>query len=303
MSRSIYTLLSVYLIVSSSAWGVISLTSPTDEWTSVQLGMRNDYLDDEQAQKPGGDIVGSELFGQQDGFYRKYDYGTVAGISDDELAFRVRLGDDTTAHAFIGLDIAIAGVNGGLPDGTIDMFLDASFGNTNGSKNVISFYDAGGNLNNSPSTTSVSDEINFVNENDDLDFSTYSDLALVSSSNDSYVAANPTIPSLLDIDGDASNDVFLTFKVPMSALNTAYLTYFPSNVPLTETTLMSFVLLTATQANSFNQDFGGLPKTFVDDTWTALGAITDPEAVPEPATYALLFGVCALGFAAVRRRR
>lgn len=259
-------------------------------------------MDDEQAQKSGGDIVG-DAFGNQDGFYRKYDFGSVAGISDDELAFRVRLGDDTTVHAFVGLDIAIAGINGGLPDGTIDMYLDASFGNQNPAKDVVSFYNAGGGGNVSPSTTSVDTEINFVNRNDNPNFFTYSDLSLVSAANDSYVAANPGIPSLLDIDADTKNDMFLSFKVPMAALNTAYLTYFPSNVPLTDRTLMSFVLLTATQANSFNQDFGGLPKTFADDTWVNLGAISSPSEVPEPATYALLLGLLALSLTANRRQR
>lgn len=290
------------------AWAVISLTSPTDQWTSIRLGDRNDYTGDEQAQSSGGDIVGDE-FGYQDGFYKKYDYGTSVGIGDDELAFRVRLADDGAAHAFIGFDIGVNGVNGGLPDGTIDMFIDASFGQATNAKNLIGFYKAEGGLNNSPSTTSISKFVDLYKNASDPTFSDYSNLSLVSASNDSYIAANPidpnlpTLSPLLDIDGNSVNDIFFSFKVPMSELNAAYLGYYPGNDALTDTTLMSFVLITANQPNSLNQDFGGLPKTFTDDTWVNLGAINAPGEVPEPASYTLIFGLCALGLVAGRQRK
>ncbi|MFP4674252.1 MAG: hypothetical protein ACLFO5_06630 [Opitutales bacterium] len=295
----IFSLTASVLIASALSLSAgISLTVPTDDWTAIQLGERTDYPDDEQAKKTGGDIVGDES-GNQAGFFRKYDRGAATGISDDELGYRIRLGDDTSSHIFVGLDI---GANGSSPNGKLDMFIHANIGNNNPKQDEISFFDAGDGLNNSPDTSTVGNEIPFK-DGRDQDFAKYEDLSPVSESNDSYLAANPDDAGT-DLNGDGKNDFFLSFKVSMQKFNDAYLEFFPDNESLTENTLMSQTLMTSTNKNNFNQDFGGLDESFVSNqTWTDLGAGSEPEAVPEGAASAMIFGLLGFSFVLVCRRK
>jgi len=85
------------LFVAPSAWAVIALNGPTDDWTALQLGGRSDFLEDEQAQSEGGDIVGSET-DVQSGFYKQYFDGGDNTLSGDELAFRARLAGVPTSQ-------------------------------------------------------------------------------------------------------------------------------------------------------------------------------------------------------------
>lgn len=280
---------------------MIALNGLTDDWTALELGGRSDYPLDEQAQKGGGDIVGDE-FGYQPGFYKQYETGAIAGISDDYLGFRVRLGDDTTSHVFIGFDIKGVGVSG-----AIDFFIDVNFGNNNSTHDDIAFYNTGGALNTSPSTSGVGFESNYKTGADG-DFSTYSNLSAVSATNDSYLLAGGSGAST-DIDGAGDNDYFISFQVAMSSLNAAFKSITGATTDLTESTEMSFIVITSTNPNSLNQDFGGVGKDFDGDlSWEELGISSSSytadgkSPVPEPSTYALLFGLVALGAAVVRRR-
>ena len=85
-----------------------------------------------------------------------------------------------------------------------------------------------------------------------------------------------------------------------------------------DTYSFSMLVVTSQNAQNINSDFGGIDDKaegydptdpFVDPTGGGGGGGLSPEVdvggseVPEPAMYALLFGLVALGFTAVRRRR
>jgi hypothetical protein len=296
------------LLITSSAWGVIALNGPTDDWTAIELGGRSDFLDDEQAQSSAGDIVGDDIGGNQLGFYKQYETGGAAGNAGDFLAFRVRVGNDGKAHLYIGVDIISDGPATGT-DTDIDFYIGFDFGNNNSNQDNITFYNPGSDLNVSPATSSFSSEFVYK-QGSDLDFSTYGQLTGVSSTNDSALF-NSLPGSTNDINGDGQ-DYFVSFQVEMSVLNAVYLgmTGNSGNPDITASTEMSFVVTTSTNGSNFNQDFGGVPKDFDDtETWSDLGISSSTytadgtSPVPEPATYALLFGFFVMGFAAVRRRR
>ena len=76
-----------------------------------------------------------------------------------------------------------------------------------------------------------------------------------------------------------------------------------------ETSPIAYVAATATQVNSLNADLNGVDADLSSiETWGALGALSpevnaDGTPVPEPKTYALIFGMLALGFTVNRRKR
>ena len=73
---------------------------------------------------------------------------------------------------------------------------------------------------------------------------------------------------------------------------------------------MQLLLTTSQDVNNINSDLGGIDGNTSTTPFTdpGGGGLTNPvdvtgTEVPEPGTYALLFGLAALGFAAVRRRK
>lgn len=291
------------------------LNSSTDEWTAISLGGRSDFVTDTQANKSGGDIVG-DAAGNQVGFYKQYDDGVDPNSgADDFIGFRVRLADATTSHVFIGMDVFDATDSVNNPDGAIDFYLKANFGNNNATNDEIDFFDPGDDSNISPATTSVSFFSTYKSGNDP-DFSDFENLSPVSAENDSYLANNPT-SATTDIDGGGSNDYFLSFQVNMVALSDNYQSIVAASTgttpdPITADTAIQMILGTSTQQNSLNQDFGGSdpddPNYDPNLTWSELGMASavytadGTSPVPEASSYPLLIGLVSLGIALNRRR-
>ena len=307
------------LFVAPSAWAVIALNGPTDDWTALQLGGRSDFLEDEQAQSEGGDIVGSET-DVQSGFYKQYFDGGDNTLSGDELAFRARLAGVPTSHIFVGIDIKGVG-----NPGAIDFFIDVSVDNNQSKHDVIAFYRSGSATdplaNTSPSSTDIAHYDDYIaGDSTSPLFGDFASFDEVTTTNDSYYTTGAGAQGTNDIDGAGSPDYFVSFKIDMVALNTAFLGMFaldhptdPTPADLTENTEMSFILMTANNPNALNQDFGGVEDDAFDydpdGSWDELGISSSPytasgeSPVPEPATYALLLGFSVLGVVAVRRRR
>ncbi|MCA9140642.1 MAG: PEP-CTERM sorting domain-containing protein, partial [Planctomycetales bacterium] len=244
---------------------------------------QSDYQDDQQTgnSRSASDIVGDA---SNPAFFMQFDDGGTAGtLTDGNLLFRVRLGaaggNSTPAfdrNLFVGLD--------GDGNGSLDLYLGV---HNQGSADELGIYGPGTDLNTSPNTTSITGPLMTFAE---------------SPTNYSFTSVDTTD---LDIDADGELDYFLSFAMPFQSVVDMMLA--ESGIAIDQYTAFGFVMATATQDNSFNQDINGLPKSFSKSaTWTSLGAISIPlapvTAVPEPSTFALL-GMFTLTFVTARRRR
>lgn len=333
-----FTLLSLsVLLASPSAWGVISLGGSTSDWTAIgyPVASRSDYENDQQTGHAASDIVG-DVVGNQVAFYTQYDdNGTTADLNDDWIGFRVRMsaadGGQTLlwdSNLLIGIDV------GG--EGAADVFLIT----TQKSGGYINFYSVDDPLlsgaNTSPSTTSVTQITSGggvgavwtrpatpdsrVASATVADETTYFNYSAVTTDTDHHLFLE-TDGASDNLDGRARNNVdetdyFVSFQVDMLTLIDAV--SMSTGAVLDANAGLRFLVGTSIQDNAFNQDLNGqdgnspdgdaYSQANKDKTWAQLGAATGlytasgDVVVPEPATYALLFGLIAFGVAAVRRR-
>lgn len=256
----------------------ITVTTPTSGWTPVMYGSlpSNDPGSDHQSKGSlEGDIVGDATHAS---FYVGFDDGGTADRTDGHLAFRLRVAGDSNPNGFnsvfwVGMD-----VNG---DGALDVFAGAS-----GSS--VGIYSAGSGNNVSPSTTTINTSWNKRYEVPvtaaNFDFSKVT------------ATSDPSATSF-NLDGGTSksgdqNDYFVSFVVPFSKLVGAVedlgLGPFDDSMP------MRYVVATANQKNSLNQDLNGIDGGVgSDQTWTSLGGFSSPylpkgtpftgnQTVPEP---------------------
>ncbi|MBS0602659.1 MAG: putative Ig domain-containing protein, partial [Proteobacteria bacterium] len=248
----------------------ISLTSPSSQWTVVLQGTKFDPNEDQQA-NAGPDIVGGSGIGT---LYTLYDDAGTTAITDDTLAFRVRIDDAANnqnppkyiGYLYFGLDVDL--------DGDIDVFLSAQ-GTSQGVN--LDVYSSGSGANASPNTTSIGSR---------------TAIASFNGTTDSNFLTVPTIDSgaPADFGSDGEPDYFLSFKVGFSALKTVIDTMPINNAGsagsaigtalsggLLPTTAIQYVVATATNANTFNADVGGYgPADNYSLSYTAQGAFSPP---------------------------
>ncbi len=235
----------------------IDLTGPVSSWDIIMQGTAFDPGNDQQASSnPGVDIVGTDLDATMLTIYD--DKGTLGDTSDDELAFRVRVGGANSQGGFggnlwIGMDVDL--------DGDLDVFIGTDGDGKTGASfdGQVSVYEAGNDLNNSPSTSSA---INPVWVADLLDNGTNYSFDTVDNITD-------PLRSTDDINLDAKTDRFISFKVNWDALKAALnakpLTDPSGNligslnggVGITKDTSIAYTLSTSTNSNNVNADVGG----------------------------------------------
>jgi len=276
----------------SQAFGAINVVSDTDTGGWIAISGNYDYLSDQQTGQPSSDIVGGSggSYNLNDsGFFTNWDPGTASN-TDGTLGFRVRLddhdGNNTPAYngfLWVGID---ADTNG-----SVDVFVGVD---KQGNSSKIAIYDAGSGANNSPSTTTIAQ--NAYDSTDAVSGTNYS-YREVNSLNDGGTTNDITTGTSGDIDYYIS--FTLDFGRIVSFLNT-------QGISINDSTPMRYVLATATQGQSLNQDLGQLPKDFDGiQTWEQLGGFSPTmtatgAVVPEPST--MLLGACALPFLLRRRR-
>ena len=269
------------------------MVSDTDTGGWIAISGNYDYLSDQQTGQPSSDIVGGSggSYNLYDaGFYTHWDAGTASN-TDGTLGFRVRLddhdGSNTPAYngfLWVGIDADTSG--------SIDVFVGVD---KQGNSSKIAIYDAGSGSNNSPSTTTIAQ--NSYYSTDAVSGTNYS-YREVNSLNDGGTTNDITTSTSGDI------DYYISFTVDFDRVVTFLNT---QGISINDSTPMRYVLATATQGQSLNQDLGQLPKDFDGSlTWEQLGTFSPTmtptgTVVPEPST--TLLGACALPFLLRRRRR
>ncbi len=271
-----------------SAAAAISLSAATPLW--VSLGNNFDFLDDQQTGAKAGDIVGN---GPNPGFLTSFDPEGAASNKDGILSFRVRLDDagGNTANPqfdrvlWVGID---ADVNG-----SIDVFVGVS---RSGSTNSLGVYAPGSGANTSPSTTTINS-------------TPYYSETLSSLNYDYRQVGAGDGGTTIDLTSTTSGDVdwYVSFRVPFNSV-TAFLDQPSVGIHITDTSPLRYISATSTQANSLNQDLGGVNGGVNSSTtWEVLGGFTpvvyaSGKPVPEPESL-LLAGLAALSLTPRRRVR
>ncbi len=220
-------------ITPSGGSETIDLSGSSINWDPVLVATEFDYDDDTQANKDGLDLVGDN---DHPMLYTKYDSKGGGSESDDEIGFRIRIGEgkDNVAY-FIAVDANA--------DGAIDLLLSAD--KRNGGKG-ISIWEPGSGANNSPATTSFTEPSSQI---------TYD----ISSSNYSFDAVNGTTdPAATDTDmddGRSGTDYFVSFKLPFADFQSEMQRI--AGISITKDSSMQYALITSTQDNAINGDIGG----------------------------------------------
>lgn len=274
------------LCLALGAQAQVALDAPTDRWTAVVYpnSLHPDPYADQQTGSREGDLVGNLL---HPAFYTLFDGAGTASPVDGTLAFRARIGADKNPAGFatalfVGMDAD--------SDGDLDLFLGV---NNSGSKDTVGLWAPGTGANTSPSTTTLQA----------TPLSAYIPSAATYDWRAVSAAADPTASSF-DLDGGGDTDRFLSFAVPFADVVGALSL---QGISIDQNTHVRYVMATATQANSLNQDLNGVAGSVNSSmTWAQLGVastpITPTGMLPEPST-ALLILVGGLGMRIVQRRR
>jgi hypothetical protein len=272
---------------------VVDVTSPTTGWTVVTYANNNpDPSLDQQTGSAEGDIVGNAL---HPSFYTTFGDAGTPSTTDGTLGFRTRVGADANpvgfkSALFIGIDAN--------SDGAIDLFLGV---NNSGGANTNGIWNPGGGANTSPNSTTIvaTPLVSYTQTVGTNYFWTAVDTTI-----------DPTVGTATDLDGGGQNDYFLTISVPFSDV-VAQLSL-RGITGVTQNSAFSYVMATATQANSLNQDLNGVGASYdANATWSTLGALANPMTasgvvVPEVNTGAIsiaLAGIVVTTDFWFRRRR
>ena len=288
MFRSLaYLVLFINLPHAFVAHGQLLPGSPTTTWSPLVVSGPSDPFSDSQSGRNDVEIIGDG--DPHHAVYRTFFEGTEANsFLDAELGFRFRMSgtqgnsSDFGGYAWAGMDVS--------GDGAMDFFVGI---NGSGNSVDVTINAAGDGLNISPSTTTI--ERNAL----------WSTPATAQNYRWEPVTPGPLgndpLAATDDLDGNGRVDHFLTFIVPFVELVTVVETIVPGFGP---TSAVGFIAGTATQGNSLNADLNGVDGSINSaQTWQELGAITNPAAIPEPSTFAALFGLLALGLVRFARRR
>ena len=276
---------------------VVDLTAPTTDWTPILYSSSNpDPSGDQQTGAKEADIVGNALHPSA---YTMFGDGNTPSLTDGTLAFRVRLGEDSSPNGFktalfVGIDAN--------SDGKLDLFLGV---NNSGSANTIGIWNPGTGANVSPNTTTMVSTplVSYTPTASNYYWSA------VTTIND------PSVGSALDLDNGglpAGNDFFLGFAIPFSDIVAQLAAV---GITFDQNSTLTYVIATATQANSLNQDLNGVGGSYnANLTWSQLGVLSNPmtagglAAVPEinPSVLVGLLLLAAMAhrrWAAVKRQR
>lgn len=304
--RSAIALCGAFILVVTMARGAFTaqeLASGSNEvvngntesiWRRV-LG-NYDFNTDQQTGQGQSDIIGTDT---DPGFYTAYDTGATTGTpGDDYLAFRVRTNAQNGTKNYYGGFVWI-GIDADS-DNDFDAYINYT---ASASATIVSIYGPGDGLNDAPNTTTVTAPNNTA---------AYTWTNPTGFTNSNYRAVDTTIDggttnnagAVAGTDGntDADPDWYVSFQLPFASL-IAFLAD-PgemngiNNQPITgvdDTTPLAFLVATSTQANSLNQDVGGIdgddpnydpslsweqqPGSPLSDPFTSSGLVPEPSSI------------------------
>jgi len=273
----------------------LTIGGPTSEWVAISYPVTApDPFADQQTGHAEADIVGSDTV---PAIYSQFDDGgTTSDSSDDVLAFRFRMSQETSPSGYS--TSAIIGINAYpnplAPNEAMDLYIVL---NTSGSGDTIQLYDPGKKANTSPNTTDTSPIASTEVATDGSNYD-WNPVSAINCDAD-CLFGDPDFD--VDGPGDGSEtDFFLSFAVSFQMIIDELEANGVGTVD--ESTPLSYVFGTSTQVNAYNQDIGGVDDNTanLDETWSALGALSDAFTatgipVPEPSTGLLtLAGLIAL---------
>jgi hypothetical protein len=262
--------------------GTIGLAGATD-WPAILQASAFDGVGDTQSNAAGLDLVGDST------------HALLFEAADaSNIAFRARVGSWNNAdptkwnqRIFVGVDIT--------GDGKPDLILSANGGNSP----TLSILNATGTLatsNTSPATTAYA---NFSSgqvsgggtSNDGVITATGTNYSLVQVTGTDDPSGNGTTTNT-DIGTDGHTDIFVSFALPIAALNAAWHTVqsarsiaVGSQTDYTASTVVQYVVFTSTQ-NTINGDVAGTSATGSNQsaTFLASGEFSAPQTAAAPVT-------------------
>ena len=269
----------------SATASVVDLTAPTTDWTAILYSSNNpDPSNDQQTGSSEGDIVGNQ---PHPSAYTMFGDGGTPSLTDGTLGFRIRIGADLNPNGFktalfVGIDAN--------SDGAIDLFLGI---NNSGAADMVGIWNPGTGLNVSPNTTSI---VSTPLESYTPTAGNYY-WSQVTTIND------PSVGTATDLDGGGQVDYFLGFSIPFTdVVNQLALL----GIAFDQNSTLTYVIATATQANSLNQDLNGVEGNVNSSlTWSQLGVLSNPMTAsgmaPVPEVSPALWIVLLLAAVGVQR--
>jgi hypothetical protein len=279
------------LVLSETNAAIVNVNSSTSQWTAIRYGGNNgfDPTIDQQTGSAEGDIVGNAQHGS---VYTSFGDGNPLSLTDGDLAFRMRLGADTSPAGF--KTAMFVGIITNPASGRIDLFVGV---NNSGQNNQVGIWNPGSGQNISPSTTTI---VSPALVNYGITSSNYSWMGVT--------AGNDPTATSFDIDGGGEQDYFLSFSVPFSDIVAQLAARGITGI--NQNSSFSYVIATSTQGNSLNQDLNGVGANYNgNSTWGQLGALSDQHqpigAVPElnPAMGAALLLLAVIAHRHFQQRR
>ncbi len=238
------TMLSIFSVPSlATEEGYIDSINDED-WVKVyEKNILNDPLGDKQT---GGNSVSQDIVG--DANYSSVFYC----FTDERLSFRIRVNDidgGTSDSDYQFKNFAYIGMDTDL-DGCINLFLGAYTPHSTTGR--IAIYGVGSSANSSPATTIITKPI----------------LANQPKRGDNFSIKKATDGSQFT----GTDDYFISFSISVDDINKAL----GESSTFDKDTMFRFIVGTASQDNSLNQDINGVDGGITSDLpWSSLGAFSD----------------------------
>lgn len=256
-------------------------------WTAVMYGSAQDPHGDSQAGAADTDIIADPTHGS---LYVGFSDGGTVTTADDYLYFRLRIDNPTSSSPPVFNGVGVVGIDANL-DGKLDIFVMVDGRNNS---QVVRLMDPGTGSNTSPSTTTTTPlPSGWLPNNGIYSFTTalYQSVQVTSGTDPHWNGDD-------DLSNDGQQDIFVSWRIPMSDLATVLAipspvdrngNYGPRGATgiqnYTKDTISQYVAFTQTQSGPINGDLNGVGASYDKNaTFASLGAFTAPMSAANPVS-------------------